>query len=160
MKPIEVTKTCYQIDGKAVYLNSGEFHYFRVPRADWKERMALFKEAGGNCLATYSPWLLDEEFQACHALIKDHTLVDLTSPAGVYNFVTTGTGMHHTAGVPDFYRGTEAKMSGYQHEWAAAKKEGARASWRSREAFSDSKTVRRLRASRETKVASSPRDGS
>jgi len=42
----------------------------------------------------------------------DHTLVDLTSPAGVYNLVTTGTGMHHTAGMPDFYPGTEAS-----HGW-------------------------------------------
>ncbi|MFZ5478591.1 MAG: FAD-dependent oxidoreductase [Myxococcota bacterium] len=27
------------------------------------------------------------------------------------------------------YRGTEAKMSGYKHEWDAAKKQGARAAW-------------------------------
>ena len=27
--------------------------------------------------ATYSPWLLDAEFQACHSVIKDYTLVDL-----------------------------------------------------------------------------------
>jgi dihydropyrimidine dehydrogenase (NAD+) subunit PreT len=36
-------------------------------------------------------------------------------------------------GIPDVtmvYRGTEAKMSGYAHEWAAAKIEGARALWR------------------------------
>jgi glutamate synthase (NADPH/NADH) small chain len=35
-------------------------------------------------------------------------------------------------GVPEvtmIYRGTEAKMSGYGHEWAAAKQEGARAAW-------------------------------
>jgi glutamate synthase (NADPH/NADH) small chain len=35
-------------------------------------------------------------------------------------------------GVPSvtmLYRGTEAKMSGYAHEWDAAKKEGARAVW-------------------------------
>lgn len=27
--------------------------------------------------ATYSPWLLDADFRACHAVIKDYTLVDL-----------------------------------------------------------------------------------
>lgn len=27
--------------------------------------------------ATYSPWLLDQEFKSCHELIKDYTLVDL-----------------------------------------------------------------------------------
>lgn len=35
-------------------------------------------------------------------------------------------------GVPDvvmIYRGTEARMSGYQHEWEAAKIEGIRAAW-------------------------------
>jgi len=39
---------------------SGEFHYFRVPAKDWKRRMELFREAGGNCLATYVPWLIHE----------------------------------------------------------------------------------------------------
>ena len=27
--------------------------------------------------ATYSPWLLDRDFQSCHSMIKDYTLVDL-----------------------------------------------------------------------------------
>ncbi len=27
--------------------------------------------------ATYSPWLLDEEFQACHRIVRDYTLVDI-----------------------------------------------------------------------------------
>ncbi len=43
-----------------MYLLSGEFHYFRVPKKDWRARMKLFKKAGGNCLATYVPWLLHE----------------------------------------------------------------------------------------------------
>jgi beta-galactosidase len=60
MKPISFDRTCYWIDDTPTYLNSGEFHYFRVPRADWARRMALFKAAGGNCLATYIPWLLHE----------------------------------------------------------------------------------------------------
>jgi beta-galactosidase len=59
-KPITFDKTCYRIDGKPVYLNSGEFHYFRVPREDWQRRMELFKQAGGNCLATYVPWVIHE----------------------------------------------------------------------------------------------------
>ena len=50
----------FQVDGRDQYLVSGEFHYFRVPRQDWKRRMQLFKEAGGNCLATYVPWLIHE----------------------------------------------------------------------------------------------------
>lgn len=60
MKPITFDTTCFRIDGEPVYLNSGEFHYFRVPRTDWERRMALFKQAGGNVLATYIPWLIHE----------------------------------------------------------------------------------------------------
>jgi beta-galactosidase len=60
MEPVTVDPTCYRIAGKPVYLNSGEFHYFRVPRRDWRRRMKLFKEAGGNCLGTYVPWVVHE----------------------------------------------------------------------------------------------------
>jgi beta-galactosidase len=60
MKPITVSPICFSVDDKPFYLLSGEFHYFRVPKRDWRARMQLFKEAGGNCLATYVPWLLHE----------------------------------------------------------------------------------------------------
>jgi len=60
MKPITFDTVCYRVGGKPAYLHSGEFHYFRVPRADWRRRMRLLRRAGGNCLATYIPWLLHE----------------------------------------------------------------------------------------------------
>ena len=60
MRPITFDKLAYRIDGQPTYLYSGEFHYFRVPKADWRRRMQLFKDAGGNCIATYVPWLIHE----------------------------------------------------------------------------------------------------
>lgn len=55
-------------------------------------------------------------------------------------------------GVPEVtmvYRGTESKMSGYAHEWAAAKIEGARALWRAQPiAFEGNGKVERLRCAR------------
>ena len=60
MPAVGFTKHHFEIDGKPAYLNSGEFDYFRVPKADWRRRMQLFKDAGGNCLATYIPWLIHE----------------------------------------------------------------------------------------------------
>ena len=60
MDPITFSPHNYLINGQPVYLLSGEFHYFRVPKSDWRTRMKLFKQAGGNCLATYIPWLLHE----------------------------------------------------------------------------------------------------
>jgi beta-galactosidase len=60
MQPVTWDSASYLVDGKPVYLNSGEFHYFRVPKSDWRRRMTLLKEAGGNCLATYVPWVVHE----------------------------------------------------------------------------------------------------
>lgn len=60
MNAVTFDSTCWRIAGRPVYLNSGEFHYFRVPRKDWRRRMKLHKEAGGNCLATYVPWVIHE----------------------------------------------------------------------------------------------------
>lgn len=53
----------YIVGGKPTFFVSGEFHYFRVPKSDWKRRLQLFKEAGGNSIATYIPWLLHEPFE-------------------------------------------------------------------------------------------------
>lgn len=60
MSPITFDRNTYLIDGRPVYLNSGELHYFRVPREDWRARMRHLKSCGGNCLATYIPWILHE----------------------------------------------------------------------------------------------------
>jgi len=50
----------YLLDGKRKFLVSGEFHYFRVPKEDWEKRLLLLRETGGNCVATYIPWILHE----------------------------------------------------------------------------------------------------
>ncbi len=60
MDPIRFDRTCYWAGEQPFYLLSGEFHYFRVPKKDWKDRLRLFKETGGNAVATYVPWLLHE----------------------------------------------------------------------------------------------------
>lgn len=60
MEKVSWNNGCYLFGGKPGFLVSGEFHYFRVPRQDWKKRLRLFREAGGNCVATYVPWILHE----------------------------------------------------------------------------------------------------
>ncbi|MBQ6052080.1 MAG: beta-galactosidase [Clostridia bacterium] len=57
---VEIKNRRFLLDGKEDFLVSGEFHYFRVPAADWEKRMTLFKEMGGNCIATYVPWCVHE----------------------------------------------------------------------------------------------------
>lgn len=50
----------YVSGDKRLFLISGEIHYFRVPREQWQDRLQKFKDSGGNCVATYVPWLLHE----------------------------------------------------------------------------------------------------
>lgn len=53
-------KTSLLIDEERKFLISGEFPYFRVPKSDWGHRLDLFIECGGNCVATYVPWIIHE----------------------------------------------------------------------------------------------------
>ncbi|MGQ9721027.1 MAG: beta-galactosidase [Candidatus Jordarchaeum sp.] len=39
-----------------IFLLSGELHYFRVPRKEWRERLSKLKNAGLNTVSTYIPW--------------------------------------------------------------------------------------------------------
>lgn len=38
-------------------IQAGEFHYYRTPQDQWRQRLGLLKTAGFNTLATYIPWL-------------------------------------------------------------------------------------------------------
>ncbi|MDR2570652.1 MAG: beta-galactosidase, partial [Oscillospiraceae bacterium] len=60
MRNISWDRDGYTIDGEPGFLISGEFQYFRVPKWDWGRRLDLLIEAGGNCVATYIPWVLHE----------------------------------------------------------------------------------------------------
>jgi len=77
MRPITFDRVCYSVDGRPFYLNAGEFHYFRVPKTDWRRRMELFKEAGGNCLATYIPWLIHEPEEGAFVFDAGNGVTDL-----------------------------------------------------------------------------------
>ena len=77
MKPIAFDTLSYTIDGQPIFLCSGEFHYFRVPKKDWPGRMKLLREAGGNCLATYVPWLIHEPAEGDFQFTGDDGRLDL-----------------------------------------------------------------------------------
>lgn len=111
MKPVTFDKLCYRIDGRPVHLISGEFHYFRVPKKDWRHRMDLFKEAGGNCLATYVPWLIHEPVEGQFVFGGDDGVTDLdgflqtANEAGLYVIVRPGPYCYSElmhAGLPDW----------------------------------------------------------
>ena len=57
---LKITESAFYIDGRRCELASGEVPYFRAPKKTWKSTMELWKDAGGNCIGTYCPWLVHE----------------------------------------------------------------------------------------------------
>ena len=76
---IRFTPLALEIDGRESFLVSGEMHYFRVPRSAWRRRMELFKEAGGNCIATYVPWAVHEPKEGSFVFETGDGIHDLES---------------------------------------------------------------------------------
>jgi beta-galactosidase len=56
-------------DGRPHRVLSGSLHYFRVPRAYWRDRLLKARAMGLNAVQTYVPWSMHEPWP------------------GVYNFV-------------------------------------------------------------------------
>ena len=53
---IEWDANGYQIDGHPTWLLSGEIHYFKLTRGDWRRRLLQLKCAGFNTVSVYMPW--------------------------------------------------------------------------------------------------------
>lgn len=51
------------MDGRAMLPVMGEFHFSRVPRAEWEEELLKMKAAGVNIVATYIIWIHHEELE-------------------------------------------------------------------------------------------------
>jgi hypothetical protein len=50
----------FMIDGRRTLILSGEVHYFRLPKAEWKTALSLAKACGLNAISTYIPWNFHE----------------------------------------------------------------------------------------------------
>ncbi|MDM8002766.1 MAG: beta-galactosidase, partial [Bacteroidota bacterium] len=48
-------------DGKRIFLNSGEIHYFRIRRDLWDRHLDEAVNAGLKAVSTYVPWAWHEE---------------------------------------------------------------------------------------------------
>jgi beta-galactosidase len=56
----EIINENFILDGKKVFLNSGEIHYFRIKKDLWDTHLAAAKEAGLTTVSTYVPWAWHE----------------------------------------------------------------------------------------------------
>lgn len=51
------------VQNKPTFLFGGEVHYFRIPKDEWEDRILKVKQAGGNLVSTYIPWIIHESNQ-------------------------------------------------------------------------------------------------
>ncbi len=59
----------FWLNDQPLFIQAGEFHYYRTPKDQWRHRLELLKGAGFNTLATYIPWIW-------HQLQEDVTDLD------------------------------------------------------------------------------------
>ncbi len=94
MRPLKFDQTSYLANGERIFLISGELHYFRVPYHGWKDRLQKLKDAGGNCAATYIPWLLHEpeeaKFHFGEAQLDFERFLELCQEVGLWAVVRPG----------------------------------------------------------------------
>ncbi|XP_030648716.1 beta-galactosidase-1-like protein 2 [Chanos chanos] len=57
---LSVNSSQFNLEGEPFRILGGSVHYFRVPRAYWKDRLMKMKACGINTLTTYVPWSLHE----------------------------------------------------------------------------------------------------
>ncbi|VVC32178.1 Glycoside hydrolase superfamily,Beta-galactosidase 1-like,Glycoside hydrolase, family [Cinara cedri] len=57
---VDYERNEFLMDGQVFRYISGSLHYFRVPKAYWKDRIQKMKAAGLNTVSTYVEWSLHE----------------------------------------------------------------------------------------------------
>lgn len=95
-------------DGQPWLPVMGEFHYTRVPRADWEDQLLKMKAAGVDIVSTYIIWQHHEEHRGQYDWSGNHDLrafVELAAKHGLYVFVRPGPWAHaevRYGGIPDW----------------------------------------------------------
>ncbi len=83
----------FTIHGKHVFICSGSFHYARVPRALWKNRLLKMKRAGFNTVQTYVFWNFQEPKPGVydfHGRANLDAFLKLIHKMGMYALVRCG----------------------------------------------------------------------
>ncbi len=57
---LEYTANCIYFNGEPIYFWSGEFPYYRLPAAQWSDRLDKINQAGVKYITVYIPWNLHE----------------------------------------------------------------------------------------------------
>ena len=57
---MELADSGFVLNGEPFFIYSGEIHYFRILKKDWKDRLQKAKKAGLNTVSFYIPWIWHE----------------------------------------------------------------------------------------------------
>lgn len=57
---LSTDQSYFTLNDRNITIYSGAMHYFRVPRAYWRDRLRKMRAAGLNTVETYVPWNLHE----------------------------------------------------------------------------------------------------
>lgn len=71
---LSADKPYFTLNDRNISIYSGALHYFRVPRAYWRDTMRKMRSAGLNTVETYIPWNLHEpQSGMCILILYFHT---------------------------------------------------------------------------------------
>ena len=78
---IDYDNNCFLKDGEPFRYISGSFHYFRVPRFYWRDRLMKMKAGGLNTVQTYIAWNFHEPVHGQYKFDGDADLVSFIQMA-------------------------------------------------------------------------------
>ncbi|KAJ7376860.1 Beta-galactosidase-1-like protein [Desmophyllum pertusum] len=90
---IDYENDCFLKDGEPFRYISGCFHYFRVPRFYWKDRLMKMKAGGLNTVQTYIAWNIHEPVHGTYNFDGDADIVsfiELANSLGLLVIVRAG----------------------------------------------------------------------
>lgn len=90
---ISYDKRGFIINGKRVFLIGGEFHYFRVPAAEWEDRLQKMRSTGANLISVYIAWNMHEPEEGKERWDGDYDLdrfLTLCEKYGFYVLIKPG----------------------------------------------------------------------
>ncbi|HEU4324115.1 MAG TPA: beta-galactosidase, partial [Roseiflexaceae bacterium] len=93
MPTVELTRAGLRIDGVPRVLLAGQLHYFRFPRAEWRDLLLTARAAGLNTIDTVIPWNLHEPLQGVYSYYEEADLpafLDLCGELGLWAIVRPG----------------------------------------------------------------------
>ncbi len=89
-RTITVDRHSLCLNDRRVQLVSGAFHYFRVPRSEWRDRLEKSRRGGLNTVETVVPWNVHEDREGQFDFEGNRDLagfLQLCGELGLYTFV-------------------------------------------------------------------------